>query len=42
MKGKMYDVVSKFIIGVLEDEETKKSPEMVIAISKLLDTTSYF
>lgn len=42
MKGKMYDAVSKFIIDVLEDEETKKNPEMVIAISKLLDTTGYF
>lgn len=41
-QGIIYQTVSEFIIDVLEDDETKKNPEMVTAISKLLSTTGYF
>lgn len=40
--GKIVDEIFKFTIDVLQDNKTKKNPEMVTAIAELLKTTGFF
>ncbi|CAH1855694.1 MULTISPECIES: hypothetical protein [Convivina] len=42
VEGKIVDEIFKFTIDVLQDKDTKKSPEMVGAIAELLKTTGFF